>query len=245
MIRVLVVDDRNTVRQVLQSYLEIEPDIEIVGFALNGQAAIEQIETLQPDVILMDLEMPVLDGLSATKIIVDRFVNVKVVILTVYDDERYLTSALQAGAKGYLLKTTPGAELATAIRYVCQGYFQISPNLLEKYISKVSTRSLSLEGITEFERRLARQEKKIEKLNGYLSQKRLKLDRKLEEEIEKVVKENIFLASQDGKIEFKVDTLNKKLYVLEQKYSFLTKFTWIYTLIITTINLIVIGLLLK
>jgi DNA-binding NarL/FixJ family response regulator/uncharacterized protein involved in exopolysaccharide biosynthesis len=132
MIRVFVAEDQRTVQQILKSYLELEPDLEVVGTAVNGQLAIERIETLKPDVVIMDIEMPELDGLTATRAISQRFGETKVLILSIHDDDRYLNNALQVGAKGYLLKTTPPKELINAIRAVHQGYFQLGPGLIEK-----------------------------------------------------------------------------------------------------------------
>jgi DNA-binding NarL/FixJ family response regulator len=138
MIRVLLVDDQNTTRQILKSYLEPEPDLEIVGNADDGQAAIEQIEVLQPDVALVDIEMPGIDGLTATRMISQRFPTVKVIVLSTYDDSDYVNRALQVGAKGYLLKATPAQEIASVIRSVSKGYFQLGPGLLEKFLYQVS-----------------------------------------------------------------------------------------------------------
>lgn len=137
MIRILVVDDQKTVHQAIKSYLLSESDLEIVGFATNGQEAIAQVEKLKPDIALMDIQMPIKNGLEATKIIAERFVSTKVLMLTSCDDEYYLNSALQMGAKGYLLKSTPPQMLIGAIRYAHQGYFQLGPDLVERYISKI------------------------------------------------------------------------------------------------------------
>ena len=104
MINVLVVDDQNLTHRLLETYLKPESEINIVGFASNGQEAIETISRLQPDVVLMDVEMPKMDGLSATKIITQQFPQTKVLILTVHDNEEHLSKALKNGAKGYLLK---------------------------------------------------------------------------------------------------------------------------------------------
>ena len=134
MIRVLVVDDQSTIRRILRGYLEIEPDLKVVGDAANGQVAIEQVKALEPDVVLMDIEMPVMDGLAATKIISECFIQTKVLILTIHDDENYLKQAFQIGAKGYMLKNSHGDELVNAIRSADKKHFQIGPNLLEKYL---------------------------------------------------------------------------------------------------------------
>ncbi len=138
MIRVLIVDDQKTIQQFLKSSLEHEPDITIVGLAGDGQQAIQQIEELRPDVVVMDINMPVMDGLSATKIISERFTATKILMLSLYDDDEYLSEALEVGAKGYLFKNTPSEEITIAIRSVNKGYFQLGPGLLEKYLYKLS-----------------------------------------------------------------------------------------------------------
>lgn len=131
MIRILLVDDQVIIRQGLKALLELEPDLQVVGSADNGQTAIEQVEALQPDVVLIDIRMPEMDGVTATRIICQR-AETKVLVLSGYDDDRYLADALQAGARGYLLKDTPAEELAASIRSVHRGYAQIGPGLFEK-----------------------------------------------------------------------------------------------------------------
>lgn len=143
MISVLLVEDQNSILQFLKTYLEQESDLEIVGVAVNGEEALHKIEQLQPDVVVMDIEMPKIDGLSATKIISQYFTQTKVLILSTHDDDYYLNDALQLGAKGYLLKNTPPQELANTIRAVNQGYFQLGPGLLEKSLPKLAVAKIS------------------------------------------------------------------------------------------------------
>ena len=139
MIRVLLVDDQKMVRETLKVSLATESDIEIVGTANNGITAIEQVETLHPDIVIMNMEMPGLDGASATKQITSRFMQTKVLIHTSYDNDEYITKSLAMGAKGYLLKNVETEDLAGIIRNINKGYTQISPGLLEKLL--VSTDS--------------------------------------------------------------------------------------------------------
>ena len=134
MIRVLLVDDQKMVRETLKVSLEPETDIEIVGTANNGIAAIEQVEILQPDIVIMNMEMPGLDGANATKQITNRFTHTKVLIHTSYDSDEYITKSLAMGAKGYLLKNLETEDLAGAIRNIHKGYTQIAPGLLEKLL---------------------------------------------------------------------------------------------------------------
>jgi DNA-binding NarL/FixJ family response regulator len=134
MIRVLLVDDQKMVRETLKVSLEMETDIEIVGTANNGIAAIEQVEMLHPDIVVMNMEMPGLDGASATKQITSRFIHTKVLIHTSYDNDEYISKSLAMGAKGYLLKTVNTQDLAGVIRNINKGYTQIAPGLLDKLL---------------------------------------------------------------------------------------------------------------
>ncbi len=132
MIRLLLVEDQTIMRQGLKRLLEMQPDLQIVGEAENGQQALDQVASLAPDLVLMDLRMPVMDGVTATKQISERFGTIKVLVLTTLDDEEYVGQAMQFGAIGYLLKDTPIEELAQAIRSACKGYTQMSPGLFRK-----------------------------------------------------------------------------------------------------------------
>ncbi len=134
MIRVLLVDDQIIIRQGLKSLLDLKPDIQVVGDAENGQNAIEKVKLLQPDIVLMDIRMPGMDGVTATQLICQYSSNTKVLVLTTFDDDEYIFQAMQFGAKGYLLKDTPSEELAQAIYAVYRGYTQMGPGLLEKTI---------------------------------------------------------------------------------------------------------------
>ncbi|NEP13210.1 MAG: response regulator transcription factor [Symploca sp. SIO2C1] len=137
MIRILLVDDQSLIRRGLKALLKLEDTLQVVGEADNGQAAIDLVETLQPDVILMDIRMPVMDGVAATREIYQRFPDTKVLVLTTFDDEQYLTQALQNGAAGYLLKDTPPEELAQAIQAVHKGYTHLGPGLGKKVMAQI------------------------------------------------------------------------------------------------------------
>jgi DNA-binding NarL/FixJ family response regulator len=139
MIRLVLVDDQALICQGLKAMLSLEADLEIVGVAHNGQVAIEQVAALQPDVVLMDVRMPVMDGREATRILSQQHPEVKVLVLSTFDDDQYISDAIRAGAKGYLLKDMPSEELAQAIRFVHLGYTQLAPGLLEKLLAGVPT----------------------------------------------------------------------------------------------------------
>ena len=135
MIRVLLVDDQSIIREGLSSLLQAKQDIEVVGEAENGKLAVEQALKLQPDVVLMDMRMPIMDGIAATRNLQQKAPNVKVLVLTTFDDDDYINQAMKFGAKGYLLKDTPSEELAQAIRAVNKGYTQMGPGLFEKVMT--------------------------------------------------------------------------------------------------------------
>lgn len=118
MIRILLVDDQTLLCEVLKTWLEVEEDFEVIDVAHNGHEALSKIEILHPDIVLMDIDMPEMNGLNATQIISERFPNVKVIFLSGHDEDDYLGKSLRAGAKGYLLKNTTAEELSEKVRYV-------------------------------------------------------------------------------------------------------------------------------
>ena len=134
-IRVLLADDQSFARRFILKSLETDRQLSVIGTANNGQDAIAQIELSKPDVVLIDLEMPEMDGISATEIITQRFPDCKVLVLSSHETGDYLQKALWAGAKGYLLKGCPAQELTKAIRSIHQGYTQLSPGLLERVLT--------------------------------------------------------------------------------------------------------------
>lgn len=134
MIRILLVDDQKFSRETVRNILEAESDFEVIGEADNGFKGIESVEMLKPDLALVDLEMPEMDGFTLTRLIRQRFPATKVLILSSKDDENSIHRAVQTGASGYLLKSNSWEEIVEAIRYVQRGYFQLSPGLFEKLI---------------------------------------------------------------------------------------------------------------
>ena len=139
MIRILIVDDQKVVREKLRYMLERADDIQLVGVATDGSLAIEQIEVLQPDIVLIDIEMPKMDGIQATQIINKKFPNIKVLVLSTFDSEEYVSKSINAGAKGYLLKSLSAEELQNSIRFIYQGYVQlIGPGLKKQQLASVN-----------------------------------------------------------------------------------------------------------
>src|SRR5258708_32147415 len=128
-IRVLVVDDQRLMRDGIASLLGIQDGIKVVGTAANGQEALEQALTLRPDVILMDVRMPIMDGVAATIQVRSQLPSCQVLMLTTFDDKEYVIEALRAGATGYLLKDIPAYNLAHAVKAAHQGIYQFDPAL--------------------------------------------------------------------------------------------------------------------
>lgn len=136
MIRILLVDDQTLIRQGIQTLLELEGDLEVVGVAGDGREALAAVERLQPDVVLMDVRMPHMDGVAATRELSARFPVVRVIILTTFDDDEYVFEGLRAGARGYLLKDVSSEELAEAVRTVAAGQALIQPSIASKVVAE-------------------------------------------------------------------------------------------------------------
>jgi len=133
---VLLVDDQKLMREGLRVLLELEPDLEVVGEAENGAAALEAYADHQPDVVLMDVRMPGMDGVEATWRLRERWPAARVIILTTFDDDEYVFEGLRAGALGYLLKDVSGTDLAQAIRTVAGGGALIEPSVAQKVLAE-------------------------------------------------------------------------------------------------------------
>ncbi|WP_019508637.1 response regulator transcription factor [Pleurocapsa sp. PCC 7319] len=138
MIRILIVDDQNIVREGIKILLEQATEIEVVGAAEDGNIALQEMEKLQPDIVLLDINMPGIDGLTVADKIRDKFPQVKIIMLSSYEDEQYVQKATALGAKGYLLKSASSQQLEWSIKLVHQGYSAIKSDLLEKQFSQTS-----------------------------------------------------------------------------------------------------------
>jgi DNA-binding NarL/FixJ family response regulator len=137
-INVLLVDDQTLIRQGIRVLLEIEDGIQVVGQASNGIEALQQVEVLHPDVVLMDVRMPEMDGVTATRELSIRFPEIKVIILTTFEDDETVFEGLKAGARGYLLKDISSEEMAAAVRRVAAGEALIEPRLTRKVLAEFS-----------------------------------------------------------------------------------------------------------
>ena len=141
MIRVLICDDQEVVREGWSTILSTAPSIQVVGTAQDGEQAVEFVEKYKPDIVLMDLNMPVINGIEATRQIYEKFPNARVLALTTYETEEWVIDAIRAGAVGYLLKDTPRANLIRAIEGTYAGQTFLDPTVAGKIIAKVANPS--------------------------------------------------------------------------------------------------------
>jgi two-component system response regulator NreC len=159
-IRVLIADDHTIVRSGVRLLLAAESDIEVVGEALNGRQAVSLAETLQPDVILMDITMPEMDGLEATRQIKSRYPDIHVLVLTMHRSDEYFFEMLQAGASGYVLKGAETSELINAVRVVSRDEVFLYPTMAQKlvqgYLNLVKGDEENLPSLSPRERQILR-----------------------------------------------------------------------------------------
>jgi DNA-binding NarL/FixJ family response regulator len=158
MIRILLVDDHAILRDGLKALLSYYPDVAVIGEAENGRQAIECVERLAPDVVLMDIAMPVMNGLEATRVIRQKHPETRVLVLTQYDDQPYVLSLLRAGVSGYVLKRALGADLINAIRTVARGesflYPSVASIVLEELRQPERDESMGEQVLTRREREI-------------------------------------------------------------------------------------------
>ena len=155
-IRILLAEDHKIVREGTRQLLEQAPELTVIGEAADGEEAVRLAAELRPDVVVMDVRLPGLNGIEATKAIKENHPDMPILILSAYDDDRYVFPLLDAGANGYLLKTTSGAELARAIRTVQAGETALDPHIAHKVVERLTHRQRyqgegMAEGLTERE----------------------------------------------------------------------------------------------
>lgn len=168
-VRLLVVDDQRLMRDGIVSLLSLQSEVLIVGTAVNGKEAISKTEELRPDVILMDVRMPVMDGVTATAHIKRQFPACKILMLTTFDDEEYVMQALLAGANGYLLKNIPEKDLAQAVIAVHKGIYQLDPAVAQKIVAVLGKNSNQVNSTP------ARSELTAEAANSGLTERELEI----------------------------------------------------------------------
>jgi DNA-binding NarL/FixJ family response regulator len=218
MINILIADDQNFVRKTLESYLEPESDLQIVGFAKNGEVAINKVAELKPDIVLMDIEMPIMDGFTATKTITQKYADTKVLMLSIHNQKQDVARALKLGAKGYWLKNTTAKELANAIRYVHKGYFQLALELVDKHFAK----TLPSGSLPRQEQELSHKLNMVDTVLAKIEQKIDSLEeitpQSLNETVEVIVKQEMSLKKErSDNLQFKFDRLKQHLKRVEQK----------------------------
>lgn len=140
MIDVLICDDQWIVCEGLEAILDADPEINVVGIAQNGAEAVEKVAAAPPDVVLMDLKMPVMNGVQATRKITEQFPGVRVIVLTTYDSDEWVFDAIRSGAVGYLLKGTPRTDLVAAVKGTAAGESHVDPHVAGKLLSHVAQR---------------------------------------------------------------------------------------------------------
>ena len=167
-IRVLIVDDHTLVRDGIKALLALATDIEVVGEAANGKEALEKVKEFAPDVVLMDLAMPIMGGLEATRRIRKEFTGTKVLALTQYDDADYVVPVIEAGARGFITKMSAFSELATAIQAVYRGESYLSPSAAMALVEEFQVKT-GAEGEKDPYQQLTDREREVLKLlaEGY------------------------------------------------------------------------------
>ncbi len=164
MIKVLIADDQELIHESLRIVLNMNSDMEVIGVAENGAEALAALKHKRPDIILMDVRMPEIDGVECTRLIKELYPEIKIIILTTFDDDEYVYNALKYGASGYLLKGVSVTELSNAIRTVVSGGAMINPNIVTKVVklfSAMAQHNLAVQVEENGELQLTRTERNI------------------------------------------------------------------------------------
>ena len=166
MIRLLIVDDQAIIRHGLRSLLEIQSDLTVIGDVANGQEAMSFISSLQqkselPDVVLLDVRMPIMDGVATTKELSQHYPKIAVLVLTTFDDDEYISQAMNYGAKGYLLKDSPPEDLVLAIHAVNKGHTHLGPGLFEKALNHTPEKTKASAVVSERLAELSPREREV------------------------------------------------------------------------------------
>ena len=204
---VLLVDDQELMRMAFRMVIDSQPDLTVVGEAANGADAVAQVQALKPDVVLMDVRMPALDGVEATRRIVGSGSNARVIILTTFDLDEYVYSALRAGASGFLLKDAQPAELLSAIRAVASGDAVVAPSITRRLLDAYAHR-LSPPGGEDPQQRIApAQRERLDQLTARESEVLLLVARSLSnaEIAERLVLSEATVKSHVGRILAKLE----------------------------------------
>ncbi|WP_141433077.1 response regulator transcription factor [Bacillus sp. 03113] len=152
-IRILIADDHHVVRRGLAFFLKTQPNIDVIGEAKNGQEAVSLIESIKPDIILMDLMMPVMNGIEATRVIKGKYPNIKIMMLTSFSDQEHVIPALEAGASGYQLKDIEPDELVESIFQLMNGENQLHPIATSHLLSHLTNQTKEHDPVKELTKR--------------------------------------------------------------------------------------------
>ncbi len=220
MIEILIIDDHPLLCEVLQSRLEVEKDFKVVGRFYDGEAAIEQVKKLQPDIVLIDVEMPKMDGFTATRIITQNNPKTKVIILTAHTDEIYLKKALEAGAKSYLPKNTTAEDLKNVILSVYHDDSQISRQIWEKFRETLEEMQLLIDTkFLENQEEFQKSQKQFQKNINRLSQQGIDLYQKLEYLQDNLESKYQYLEEEFNNFTAKTNYSLQNLNINESEYS--------------------------
>ncbi|QDM42164.1 response regulator transcription factor [Paenibacillus thiaminolyticus] len=139
MIKVMIVDDQEIVREGLKMILSMYKEVSVIGEVPNGRVLLEQLEVMNPDVILMDIRMPVMDGITAAQLVKERHPEIKVIILTTFDEDEYIIQGLKNGVEGYILKDSGSADILNAIKTVYAGSVLLNSKVTERMVEAISS----------------------------------------------------------------------------------------------------------
>ncbi len=205
-VSVLLVDDQELMRMAFRMVIESQPDLTVAGEAANGRDAVAQVQALRPDVVLMDVRMPDLDGVEATRRIVDSGSDARVIILTTFDLDEYVYAALRAGASGFLLKDAQPADLLSAIRAVASGDAVVAPSITRRLLDAYGHR-LALPGSDPVDRIPPAQRERLDQLTARELEVLLLVARSLSnaEIAERLVLSEATVKSHVGRILAKLD----------------------------------------
>lgn len=163
--RIIIADDQTLMRDGLKTILELEDDMDIVGIAEDGRQAHELVLELRPDLVLIDIQMPEVNGIEATKMIKRDFPNTIIMVLTTFDEDEYILEALRHGASGFLLKDIPGDKLIQAIRDCAKGQFMLPTNIAAKLVAnipqRVETGKIPIKSYNEYQEIFTQREEEI------------------------------------------------------------------------------------
>ena len=234
MIRIVIVDQSNTAKVTWLKALQNEPGLQVVGLVHDGQAAINYVQRIKPDIVLMRINLPILDGLTTTRIISERCLDTQVILVTNKDSSHELNQVLRVGARGYLHNDTNIYEIVEAIRLVHQGYFQLASSLTRKYLSPSLEKEYVFSNINLLKKHISHQYDSITNLRNQSRKRQHKINHKIDSD-------RFFGELQSNRFEAKRIKLNLKK--IESRISFLYKLLGFLILVIVMMFMVILLLL--